>query len=257
MIPSFEIIIPARFSSERLPGKPLRDICGKTLIHRVYECALESSADSITVATDSVEVLQVARKFGAKACLTRNSHLSGTDRLTEAVEIMGLADDRIIINLQGDEPRVPGALIDQVAECLTSSPEAVMATACYPIESPEDYENRNIVKVVRDRDGFALYFSRAPRPWRQVIESSESARMWQSIAHRHIGIYAYQVRSLRRFSQQKASPPEEIEKLEQLRVLWNGGRIVVCDAIETPGPGVDTLEELETAKQYFSQDDYL
>ena len=252
MIPAFEIIIPARFASERLPGKPLRDICGKSLIQRVYECALESSADSITVATDDDGIHRAARNFGANVCLTHNTHLSGTDRLTEAVDSMGLADDRIVVNLQGDEPRVPGVLIDQVAECLVNFPEAVMATACHPIEKLEEYEDRNIVKVVRNRDGFALYFSRAPIPWNRVTDLSNSSNMLQSVPCRHIGLYAYRVRSLRIFSRQEAAPLEKVEKLEQLRMLWYGARIAVCDAIEVPGPGVDTIEDLETAIRHFS-----
>ena len=170
MIPSFDIIIPTRFASQRLPGKPLRDICGKPLIQRVYECACDSSAESVTVATDDPGILRVAESFGANVCLTSVEHSSGTDRVAEAAEILKLDDHRIVVNLQGDEPRMPGSLIDQVAETLAADPTARLATACRPLEHQEEYENPDIVKVVRDRENFALYFSRAPH----TVESIDS-----------------------------------------------------------------------------------
>ena len=159
MVPSFDIIIPARFASKRLSGKPLRDICGKPLIQRVYECACNSSADSVTVATDDPGIFRVAESFGANVCMTSGKHSSGTDRVAEAAIILKLDDQRIVVNLQGDEPRMPGSLIDQVAETLAEDPTASLATACQPLEHQEEYENPDIVKVVRDQKNFALYLS--------------------------------------------------------------------------------------------------
>ena len=252
MIPSFDIIIPARFASQRLPGKPLRDICGKPLIQRVYECACDSSAESVTVATDDPGILRVAESFGANVCLTSVEHSSGTDRVAEAAEILKLDDHRIVVNLQGDEPRMPGSLIDQVAETLAADPTARLATACRPLEHQEEYENPDIVKVVRDQENFALYFSRAPIPSSRSTPPMERGGIHWSIIRRHIGLYAYRVSYLKVFLRQDPAPLERAEKLEQLRALWNGESIIVCDAVQTPGPGVDTLADLEDAIRYFS-----
>ena len=252
MIPSFDIIIPARFASQRLPGKPLRDICGKPLIQRVYECACDSSAESVTVATDDPGILRVAESFGANVCLTSIAHSSGTDRVAEAAEILKLDDQRIVVNLQGDEPRMPGSLIDQVAETLAADPTASLATACQPLEHQEEYENPDIVKVVRDQENFALYFSRAPIPSSRSTPPMERGEIHWSIIRRHIGLYAYRVGYLKDFLRQDPAPLERAEKLEQLRTLWNGETILVCDAVQKPGPGVDTLADLEAAIRYFS-----
>ena len=252
MVPSFDIIIPARFASQRLPGKPLRDICGKPLIQRVYECACDSSAESVTVATDDPNILRVVESFGANACLTSVEHSSGTDRVAEAARLLKLDDDRIVVNLQGDEPRMPGSLIDQVAGALATNPTARLATACRPLEHQEEYENPDVVKVVRDQENFALYFSRAPIPLSQSTPRIERSGIHWSIIRRHIGLYAYRVSYLKMFLSQDPAPLERVEKLEQLRALWNGESILVCDAAETPGPGVDTLADLETTIRYFS-----
>ena len=252
MVPSFDIIIPARFASKRLPGKPLRDICGKPLIQRVYECACNSSADSVTVATDDPGIFRVAESFGANACMTSDKHSSGTDRVAEAAIILKLDDQRIVVNLQGDEPRMPGSLIDQVAETLAADPTASLATACQPLEHQEEYENPDIVKVVRDQKNFALYFSRAPIPSSQSTAQIEGGGIHWSIIRRHIGLYAYRVDYLKDFLRQDSAPLERTEKLEQLRALWNGDSILVCDAAQRPGPGVDTLADLEEAILYFS-----
>mgnify|MGYP000064779883 FL=1 len=252
MIPSFDIIIPARFASQRLPGKPLRDICGKSLIQRVYECACDSSAESVTVATDDPVILRVAESFGANVCLTSVEHSSGTDRVAEAAEILKLNDHRIVVNLQGDEPRMPGSLIDQVAETLAADPTARLATVCRPLEHQEEYGNPDVVKVVRDQENFALYFSRAPIPSSRSTSPMERGGIHWSIIRRHIGLYAYRVSYLKVFLRQDPAPLERTEKLEQLRALWNGESILVCDAVQTPGPGVDTLADLEDAIRYFS-----
>ena len=252
MIPSFDIIIPTRFASQRLPGKPLRDICGKPLIQRVYECACDSSAESVTVATDDPVILRVAESFGANVCLTSVEHSSGTDRVAEAAEILKLDDHRIVVNLQGDEPRMPGSLIDQVAETLAADPTARLATVCRSLDHQEEYENPDIVKVVRDQENFALYFSRAPIPSSRSTSPMERGGIHWSIIRRHIGLYAYRVSYLKVFLRQDPAPLERTEKLEQLRALCNGESILVCDAVQTPGPGVDTLADLEDAIRYFS-----
>jgi 3-deoxy-manno-octulosonate cytidylyltransferase (CMP-KDO synthetase) len=252
MVTPFDVIIPARFASKRLPGKPLRDVCGKPLIQRVYECACDSSADSVTVATDDPGIFRVAESFGANVCLTTGKHRSGTDRVAEAATILKLDDQRIVVNLQGDEPRMPGSLIDQVAETLATDPMASLATACQPLEHQEEYENPDIVKVVRDQKNFALYFSRAPIPSsRSTAQIAECGMDW-SIIRRHIGLYAYRVNYLKYFLRQESVPLERVEKLEQLRALWNGDSILVCDAVQAPGPGVDTLADLKEAILYFS-----
>jgi 3-deoxy-manno-octulosonate cytidylyltransferase (CMP-KDO synthetase) len=249
---SFDIIIPARFASKRLPGKPLRDICGKPLIQRVYESACDSSADSVTVATDDPGIFRVAESFGANVCMTSGEHSSGTDRVAEAAITLKLDDQRIVVNLQGDEPRMPGSLIDQVAETLAAEPMASMATACQPFEHQEEYENPDIVKVVRDRKNAALYFSRAPIPSSRSTTHIEDDRILWPIIRRHIGLYAYRVNYLKSFLEQDSVPLERAEQLEQLRALWNGDSILVCDAVQAPGPGVDTLADLEEAILYFS-----
>jgi 3-deoxy-manno-octulosonate cytidylyltransferase (CMP-KDO synthetase) len=184
--------------------------------------------------------------------LTSVEHSSGTDRVAEAAEILKLDDHRIVVNLQGDEPRMPGSLIDQVAETLAADPTARLATVCRPLEHQEEYENPDIVKVVRDQENFALYFSRAPIPSSRSTPPMERGGPHWSIIRRHIGLYAYRVSYLKVFLRQDPAPLERTEKLEQLRALWNGESILVCDAVQTPGPGVDTLADLEDAIRYFS-----
>ena len=204
------------------------------------------------MATDDPGILRVAKSFGAKACLTSAEHISGTDRVAEAAEILQLDDQRIIVNLQGDEPRMPGALIDQVAESLSTNPIASLATACRPLEHQEEFENRDVVKVVRDEQNLALYFSRAPIPSSRSTPPLERGGIHWSIIRRHIGLYAYRVGYLKIFLGQDPAPLERAEKLEQLRAVWNGDPILVCDAVKMPGPGVDTLADLEEAIRYFS-----
>jgi len=250
--PNFRVVIPVRLGSIRLPGKALQDICGKPLIQRVYECALQSSASEITIATDDPMISSVVESFGATVCMTNSEHTCGTDRIAETTEILGLSDDQIIVNLQGDEPRMPGQLIDQVATTLQDNPEASMATACRPLEGPEDYRNSNVVKVVRDNKNFALYFSRGPIPFSQEPAGTQLSAANLSVIRRHVGIYAYRVCFLKRFAKQNTAPLEQFEELEQLRILWNRESIAVCDAVELPGPGVDTLSDLESTIRYFS-----
>ncbi len=241
---AFDVVIPARYASTRLPGKPLLDVGGKTLIQRVYECARTSRATEVVVATDDARILETVTGFGGTARLTSPDHASGTDRVAQAVRDMGLGGDRIVVNLQGDEPSMPGTVLDQIAETLVRMPDAMAATACYPIRDATELENPNVVKVVMDEAGYALYFSRAPIPYPRVAEAAP--------AYRHVGVYAYRVDALYAFTRQAPAPLERREALEQLRILQTGGRIAVCIAAGTPGEGVDTPQDLERARRRFA-----
>jgi len=241
------IIIPARYASTRLPGKPLADIAGKPMIVRVVECAAESGARQVAVATDDARIYDVVVAHGAQAIMTQTDHVSGTDRLAEAIAKLDLDDDAIVVNLQGDEPLMPPRLIRAVADLLAAHPAAVMATACHAIASRDDFMNPNVVKVVTDHEGYALYFSRAPIPWpRDAMAGGGPIK-----AFRHIGLYAYRAGFVARYAAWPACPLETTEALEQLRVLWHGEKIAVAEADEAPGAGVDTPEDLERVRKYF------
>ncbi|WP_313109275.1 3-deoxy-manno-octulosonate cytidylyltransferase [Atlantibacter sp.] len=243
---SFVTIIPARFASTRLPGKPLVDINGKPMIVHVLERALESGADRVIVATDAVAVADAVRAVGGEVCMTRADHESGTERLAEVVEKMAFADDTIIVNVQGDEPMIPPAIIRQVAENLAQR-DVGMATLAVPIHTAEEAFNPNAVKVVMDKNGYALYFSRATIPWdRDRFAQSRDAIDGSFL--RHIGIYGYRAGFIRRYVTWAPSALEHIEKLEQLRVLWHGEKIHVGVAREVPGTGVDTQADLERVR---------
>lgn len=239
---SYDVFVPARYEATRLPGKPLAEAGGKPLIQWVYEAARRSAAERVVIATDDERVLEAARAFGAQACLTAGHHTSGTDRICEAAGRLGLDDSRVIVNLQGDEPRVPPDLLDNVAQALQDSPGASVATAAHAIDSPEELDNPNVVKVVCDRLGNALYFSRSRIPYPREIQA-------KSPVYRHLGIYAYRFDYLQRFAGRPASMLERTESLEQLRVLEYGDRIAVhiCDT-RVP-PGIDTPEDLERFRQ--------
>jgi|TARA_B100001971_G_scaffold56222_1_gene51275 3-deoxy-manno-octulosonate cytidylyltransferase (CMP-KDO synthetase) len=241
----FTVVIPARFASQRLPGKPLRDVDGKPLIQRTFEAAAQSGANAVVVATDDEAIARVVDSFGGTACMTDSTHASGTDRVAEAVQKIGLPADAIVVNLQGDEPGMPSDLIRQVAQELVEHSSASVATACCHLEHPEEYDNSDVVKVVRDCDRYALYFSRAPVPFYRAHQPNTDDRVAWSEIRRHIGIYAYHCSYLATFTARTMAPPEAAEKLEQLRALWYGDRIIVCDAATRPGPGVDTLDDLE------------
>jgi len=243
---SFHIIIPARYESTRLPGKPLLDIAGKPMVQHVYERAIETGAVSVTVATDNLQVEEVVRGFGGNACLTSDRHVSGTDRLAEAVQIIGLSDDDLIVNLQGDEPLMPASLITQVAETLKNDIQAVVATACILIDDPIHIDDPNVVKVVTDSFGHALYFSRSTIPFLREVNSGHEHKVF-----RHIGLYAYRCNYLAEFTQLESCELEQIEALEQLRVLWHGGKIAVLETTEDPGHGVDTPEDLQRVRVIF------
>jgi 3-deoxy-manno-octulosonate cytidylyltransferase (CMP-KDO synthetase) len=246
----FTVVIPARFSSTRLPGKPLKDIAGKSMIQRVYEQAKKSHAGQVIVATDDQRVADEVRGFGGEVCMTSADHQSGTDRLQEVVSHYGFSDEHIIVNVQGDEPLIPPEVIDQVAENLANCQAAGVATLCEPIEDDADFSNPNIVKVVTDSQGIALYFSRAPVPWPRDHTENRVKAMAAVTAPviapmRHIGIYAYRVATLNHFILWPVAPIEALECLEQLRFMWNSIRIHVAEAMAPVPGGVDTDEDLQ------------
>lgn len=242
----FTVVIPARYGSSRLPAKPLKQIAGKTMIQRVYEQALQSGAGRVVVATDDTRIVDAVEAFGGTVCLTSPDHPSGTDRLQEVAQQLGLSPDEIVVNVQGDEPLIPPAVIDQVAQNLAEANEAAVATLSEPITQVEDFLNPNVVKVVTDKSGYALTFSRAPLPWpRDEFAVSQATLPESSLFQRHIGIYAYRVSVLNNFVSWPPAPLEQLECLEQLRVLWNGERIHVAEAIAPVPGGVDTQEDLD------------
>lgn len=253
---SFSVIIPARYASTRLPGKPLLDIAGKPMIQRVYEQACKSSAKQIIVATDDVRIEKVCKEFGAQVVMTQENHPSGTDRLEEVVTKLGFSDDEIVVNVQGDEPLLPEALINQVAHNLMQSRAASISTLCEEIHEDAQVFNPNVVKVVFDREGMAGYFSRAPIPWARDFFAQQGGLPTKvptgSRYFRHIGIYGYRVAFLRQYVTWSPSPWETLESLEQLRALYNGHRIHVEVAAELPPAGVDTPEDLERIRQLFN-----
>lgn len=237
----FSVVIPARHASTRLPGKMLADIAGKPLVVHVAERAKHSGASEIIIATDHADIASAVQQHGHIAELTRVDHASGTDRIAEVSARRGWEDDAIIVNVQGDEPLVEPALIRAVAERLAAHEDAAIATACAPIANAEEFANPNIVKVVMDNAGYALYFSRAMIPYPRDTNGTLTAQM---PAFRHIGIYAYRARFLKRYASLTPAPLEETEKLEQLRALWHGHKITVAITPHAPHAGVDTPEDL-------------
>ena len=239
----FIVVIPARFASTRLPGKPLRDIKGKSMIQRVWEQACKSSASRVVVATDDQRIEAAAVEFGAEVCMTRADHQSGTDRLQEVANKLNLASDQIVVNVQGDEPMIPPQVIDQVAVNLAAASSAGVATLCEPIDSVEDFLNPNAVKVVAAKNQMALYFSRAPIPWpRDAFNVAQDSV--PNTARRHIGIYAYRVDCLNQFITWDIAPLERLESLEQLRFMHNNIAINVADACAPVPSGIDTEDDL-------------
>jgi 3-deoxy-manno-octulosonate cytidylyltransferase (CMP-KDO synthetase) len=236
----FKVVIPARYASTRLPGKPLVDIAGKPMVIRVAEQAAKSQADEVVIATDFEKIMQVAQSYQVNAVMTRIDHVSGTDRIAETAQAMGWHDDVIVVNVQGDEPLIDPALINEVALTLAHNHQAVMATACHPIHDESTFLNPNVVKVVMDVHGNALYFSRAPIPYPRDEVHKQNIK-----AHRHIGIYAYRVGFLKQYAQLSATELEKIESLEQLRVLHHGFKIAVSVTENSPASGVDTQEDLD------------
>lgn len=244
----FKVVIPARYGATRLPGKPLLPIAGRPLIAHVVDRARESGAEEVVVATDDRRIFDACAGFGAQAEMTAASHRSGSDRIAEVIERRGWADDTVVVNLQGDEPTMPAALVDQVAMDLAARAGAGMATLAHRIDESAHLFDPHVVKVVTDSAGFALYFSRAPLPWHRDELFGPRERLPATVRFlRHIGLYAYRAGFVRRYVQWEPAPLELAESLEQLRVLWHGERIHVSVTDLDPGRGVDTADDLARA----------
>jgi len=249
---SYTIVIPSRYGSSRLPGKPLMDIAGKPMVQHVWERAKQSNATRVIIATDDEKIFSIASGFGAEVCMTATTHPSGTDRLQQVAEQLELDEEHIVVNVQGDEPQIPTSVIEQVAANLALASEASMATLCEPINTVSELLDPNAVKVVTDAMGMALYFSRAPVPFPRNCSLSEDAKLPTPHAwFRHIGIYAYRVKFLHQYVKWKPTPLEQLEHLEQLRAMHYGARIHVEQARETVPGGVDTQQDLDTVRASF------
>lgn len=246
---AYHIVIPARMASQRLPGKPLLDIAGKPLIEHVYLRAREASAVSVVIATDSKEIQEAATSFGANAVMTRDDHLSGSDRIAECADQLGWDDETLIVNLQGDEPLMPARCLDQAARLLDDDRQADVASLYWPIREASEVEDPNVVKVVVGSDGAALYFSRSvipyPRAFKSPAQALEAGISW----NRHIGLYAYRAGALRSFATMQPTALEATEKLEQLRFLESGRRIAMGQSVEFIPAGVDTPDDLGRVRQ--------
>lgn len=243
---AFHVVIPARYESTRLPGKPLASIAGRPMIRWVWERAVASGAETVTVATDHEAVVAACHAFGASVEMTDSGHASGTDRIAEVAGRLGWDDEVVVVNVQGDEPMLPPVVIRQVAELMVLHPDADMATLGTPIHDLTEYLSTHVVKLVAGAGGEALYFSRAPIPWhRDGAPAGADSQEHYDGAVRHLGIYAYRVAALKRLSAQPPCRMEEIERLEQLRALWMGMRIQTDMAVEVPPPGVDTPADLD------------
>ena len=248
------IVIPARYASLRLPGKPLLDIAGKPMVVRVAEQARLSGLTRVVIATDHKDIAAASRAHGIEVVMTRADHATGTDRLAEVATQLALRDDEIVVNVQGDEPLIEPALVRAVAELLQAKPGTAIATACHLISAPEEVFNTNVVKVVLDRDGMALYFSRATIPYARDAFAENSNTVPKGLpVYRHIGLYAYRAGFLRRFPGLESPAIESFEALEQLRALWHGYKIAVLVAAGAPAPGVDTLEDLARVRALFDR----
>jgi 3-deoxy-manno-octulosonate cytidylyltransferase (CMP-KDO synthetase) len=252
LIVMYRIVIPARFASTRLPGKPLQALAGRPMLAWVHDRALACTADEVIIATDDERIRVVAEAFGAKVEMTAVEHASGTDRIAEVASRRGWNDEDVVVNLQGDEPSMPAALIEQVAMLLIDHAGADIATLATPVADRDEYFDPNAVKVVTDLEGRALYFSRAPIPWFRDQIEPDAAEL-RAVARRHLGIYAYRVGALRRLAALPPTPLEQIEKLEQLRALAHGMCIQVGEAACRPGPDVNTAEDLARAAAALSR----
>jgi 3-deoxy-manno-octulosonate cytidylyltransferase (CMP-KDO synthetase) len=250
---AFDVLIPARLASTRLPGKPLADIGGVPMVVRVAQRAQASAATRVVVAADDATIVEACRAHGVAACLTRTDHPSGSDRLAEACALLGLPDDGVVVNVQGDEPLIDPVLIDACAALLATRADCAMATVAHPVADLADIANPNVVKVVTDAAGRALYFSRAAIPWWRDGWGQGIGAMPAPPPLRHVGLYAYRVGFLRRFPQLAPAPIEQAESLEQLRVLWHGERIAVHVAAHAPAAGVDTPQDLERVRAWVAR----
>jgi 3-deoxy-manno-octulosonate cytidylyltransferase (CMP-KDO synthetase) len=252
---NFVAVIPARHASTRLPGKPLADIAGKPMVVHVADRAREAGADEVIVATDDQRIHAAVLRHGYEAMMTRADHASGTDRIAEVAAARAWPDDRIVVNVQGDEPRIPPALIRSVAQQLAGHGQAAISTACHPIHNATEMFDQNAVKVVLDANGYALYFSRAPIPYARDAFKADRTRLPGGLpVYRHLGLYAYRCGFLGIYSTLAPAAIEQFESLEQLRALWHGYRISVAVTDQAPEPGVDTPEDLEKMRQAFSAD---
>lgn len=248
----FIAIVPARYASTRLPGKPLADIAGKPMVVRVMERALQSGASEVWAATDHPEVEAAVKAHGYSVCMTSPDCASGTDRLAEVASKLGWADDMVVVNVQGDEPLIEPDLIRATAMLLHDKPGAAMATVCHPLHDIEEVMNPNVVKVVLDREGFALYFSRAPIPYARDAWAAGRTLPEGLPVLRHVGLYAYRVGFLKAYPRLPQPAMETFESLEQLRALWHGHRIAVHTTPQPSAPGVDTPEDLERVRRLFA-----
>lgn len=250
---TFKVVIPARYASVRLPGKPLLDIGGKPMVVRVVEQALQSGAEEVVVATDHEKIAAAVRASGYQAVMTREDHASGTDRISEVVALQGWGDESIVVNVQGDEPLISPELIKEVALDLAQHQDAAMATACHPLHDKAAIMNSSVVKVVLDKAGYALYFSRAPIPYaRDAYDADQNVPQGFPV-YKHIGIYAYRASFLRQYKVLDAAPLERFEMLEQLRTMWHGYKISVLIAEHSPSIGVDTKADLEYVRAVLLQ----
>ena len=250
--PEFYVVIPARYASTRLPGKPLLDIAGKPMVAWVAERAKQSGAKQVVVATDDLRIVEALAHYQHQAIMTRTDHVSGTDRIAEVAMAQQWHDEAIVVNVQGDEPLIEASLIVEVANTLNKHPEAVMATACHAIHTKEDFLNPNTVKVVLDSQNNALYFSRAPIPYPRDVFAENKELPDNMPIYRHIGIYAYRAKFLKAYAGIQPSALEQIESLEQLRVLYHGYKIAVSISLNAPATGVDTQEDLDYVRSLIS-----
>ena len=248
---AFHIVIPARFASERLPGKVLLDLAGQSMLERVWRRACESSAESVVIATDDQRIVAAANAFGARVVMTREDHQSGSDRIAECATLLGWPDDCLIVNLQADEPLMPPACLEQVAALLIQRIECQVASMYWPIEEAAEVLNPNAVKVVTDEQGCALYFSRAPVPYARAFASVAAAMQGGVEWKRHLGLYAYRLDALLHFTSCSATALETAERLEQLRVMEQGGKIAMARACEFIPAGIDTPEDLARVRKLY------
>jgi 3-deoxy-manno-octulosonate cytidylyltransferase (CMP-KDO synthetase) len=251
--PVFTVLIPARMASTRLPNKPLADLEGLPMVVRVAQRALLSRAQRAVVAADDVRIVQACQAHGIEAVLTRNDHPSGSDRLAETCELLGLDGDDIVVNVQGDEPLLDPQMIESVAQLLTERPDCSMSTIAHALDNLAEFTNPNVVKVVLDRQNTALYFSRAPIAWWRDGFAQAKPELPKPAPLRHVGLYGYRAGFLRQFPQLEVAPLERTESLEQLRAMWHGHRIAVHISGHAPGPGVDTPEDLERVRAWLRQ----
>ncbi len=245
---AYHIVIPARFASERLPGKVLLDLAGQSLLQRVWQRATQSSAQSVVIATDDERIVAAAGSFGAQVVMTRSDHQSGSDRIAECAAQLAWPDDHLIVNLQGDEPLMPAACLDQVAALLDERADCEVASLYWPITDAEEVQNPNAVKVVTDSEDRALYFSRSPIPFARAHTDIDAALDAGIVWKRHLGLYAYRLAALRRYTSSPPTPLEKSEHLEQLRIMEQGGRIAMARACEFIPAGIDTQDDLDRVR---------